>query len=565
MVTLESRGLRREQPSFLLSNAFVWALALLGAIHTTGTMNGLSADGHSPQSHGHSPSHHNCSSGHHHHDYSRSNSRDEVVETMSPCKPCRAAGGDDHVGNAKGPFSTSQQQQQQQHVKNKATTIRKFRTATLLCSIFLIVEVIGGYISSSLAIYSDAAHLVSDLASIGVAMGAAYLADLPQTQYYTYGLKRVESLAALLSMVSLAVISLYLFAAALVRLFWRPEPVNGQVMSLVAGIGVIVNIALAAVLGEHHVHMPGDDCAHHHDGHDHHGHDHGHEHHNSSSATSHEENYIPVLVAEPEMRLATTTSSTTTHKNCAENGHDHDHGHDHGHAENSPSAKDSSSHPDHDDDTCAHTEKTALLKKNHYKGTATVPPIRSPPAVAAKVVSSTWDITDYIPFLPDNINLRATYLHVLGDLLQSVAVFIAGLLLWAFPEQTWIDAVATLLFCAIVFTSTIATVKSSLAVLLQQVPSSIQYRDLLQRFNDVPNIYNVHDLHIWSIAHGIPSLSVHCHTTDETPQQTLTDIYQICCREGIYHVTAQVQTAMGGTTCVTCENSPCRVIEHDDV
>jgi solute carrier family 30 (zinc transporter), member 2 len=510
-------------------------------------MNGLSAaDGHSsPQSHGHS-SHHNCS-GHNHKNYSRSNSRDEDVETMSPCKPCRGAAGDD-VGSAKEPS-------QQQHVKNKATTIRKFRTATLLCTIFLIVEVIGGYVSSSLAIYSDAAHLVSDLASIGVAMGAAYLADLPQTQYYTYGLKRVESLAALLSMVSLAVISLYLFAAALVRLFWMPEPVNGQVMSLVAGIGVIVNIGLAAVLGEHHVHMPGDDCAHHHDddGHDHHGHDHGHEHHNSPSP---EENHIPVLVAEPVMSLATTTAST---KNCADNGHDH--GHCHGHAENNPSAHDSSSHPD-DDTTCAHTEKTSLLKKNHYSnGTATAPPVRSP--VAAKVVSSTWDITDYIPFLPDNINLRATYLHVLGDLLQSVAVFIAGLLLWAFPEQTWIDAVATLLFCAIVFTSTIATVKSSLAVLLQQVPSSIQYRDLLQRFNDVPNIYNVHDLHIWSIAHGIPSLSVHCHTTDETPQQTLTDLYQICCREGIYHVTAQVQTAMGGTTCVTCENSPCRVIEHD--
>lgn len=372
----------------------------------------------------------------------------------------------------------------------KSVILGKFRTATILCTVFLIVEVIGGYLSSSLAIYSDAAHLVSDLASIGVAMGAAYLADLPQTQYYTYGLKRVESLAALLSMVSLAAISLYLFAAAIVRL-WMPEPVDGKIMSGVAAIGVLVNIALAAVLGEHHVHMPGD-CSH----------DHGHTH--DTTAKDHH-----------------TVEEPCTHHDGHEHSHEHKAQQDHSHG--------------HSHETTSLLPKTTTAKKS-------------------------WDISDFIPFLPENINLRATYLHVLGDLLQSVAVLIAGLLLWQFPKQTWIDAVVTLLFCAIVFASTVQTLKASLAVLLQQVPSSIEYVELMEQLSALPNIYNVHDLHIWSIAHGVPSLSVHCHTTDDSPMEALKHINDVCRKAGIFHITAQVQTATGGT-CVTCDENMCR-IEH---
>jgi solute carrier family 30 (zinc transporter), member 2 len=512
--------------------------------HSKGTMNGLVV---SPAEHGHSAHGHStsssCSSSGHDHDHTDRIETTTPVRPVPPCVPCRPAGAGGHSPSPHGAmvFGTScahgpskQPMMTPQQLQVKSTTLRKFRAATMLCTIFLVVEIIGGYISGSLAIYSDAAHLVSDLASIGVAMGAAYLADLPQTQYYTYGLKRVESLAALLSMVSLAAISLYLFAAALVRLLWQPEPVNGQVMSLVAGIGVLVNCALAAVLGEHHVHMPGDD----------HGHDHGHDHHHGAGSPcaghAHQED---------KKQHPKKTSG------CSGGGHDHSHDHhDHSHGH----------HHDNDDCEKAHDHRAPNDDVPANETTSLLPTTQNGSSINnntndAPCAPSSWEITDYIPFLPDNINLRATYLHVLGDLCQSVAVFIAGLLLWAFPEQTWIDAVATLLFCAIVFFSTIATVKSSLAVLLQQVPGGIQYQDLLQRLNDVPNIYNVHDLHIWSIAHGIPSLSVHCHTTDETPQQTLTDIYHICCDAGIYHVTAQVQTALGGTSCVTCQNSVCRI------
>ena len=87
-------------------------------------------------------------------------------------------------------------------------------------------------------------------------VAASYLADLPASEWHTYGLKRAESLAALLSMLSLVFVSLGLAYEAIVRLINTfgngvvDENIDGPLMSLVAGIGVMVNIVLAFVLGE---------------------------------------------------------------------------------------------------------------------------------------------------------------------------------------------------------------------------------------------------------------------------------------------------------------------------
>ena len=86
---------------------------------------------------------------------------------------------------------------------------------------------------------------------------ASYLASLPATQQHTFGLKRTESLAALFSMTSLALVSIWLGYEAIMRLIESPEaPVDGGIMTLVAAIGVFVNIVLAFILGENHVHLP---------------------------------------------------------------------------------------------------------------------------------------------------------------------------------------------------------------------------------------------------------------------------------------------------------------------
>lgn len=140
--------------------------------------------------------------------------------------------------------------------KARQNVMRRLKIATALCIFFFLVEVIGGLLAGSLAVLSDAAHLFSDLASFAVAIVANYLASLPSTAQHTFGLKRTESLAALFSMVSLALVCVWLGGEALRRLYdmvFRPDvaaeiyDINGKLMCIIASIGVFVNVALAFV------------------------------------------------------------------------------------------------------------------------------------------------------------------------------------------------------------------------------------------------------------------------------------------------------------------------------
>jgi len=141
-------------------------------------------------------------------------------------------------------------------LKERRMVLKRLKIATVLCVIFFVVEVIGGYLADSIAILSDAAHLFSDLASFAVAIVANYLASLPSTSQHTFGLKRTESLAALFSMITLALVCVWLGGEACLRFYdmvFRPEiamekySTDGKLMSLIATIGVLVNVALAFV------------------------------------------------------------------------------------------------------------------------------------------------------------------------------------------------------------------------------------------------------------------------------------------------------------------------------
>ena len=73
--------------------------------------------------------------------------------------------------------------------------------ATVLCSLFVTGEVVGGWVSGSLAIMSDAAHVFSDLASFGVSLGVLYIAERRPTKKMTFGYHRVEALGALATLI----------------------------------------------------------------------------------------------------------------------------------------------------------------------------------------------------------------------------------------------------------------------------------------------------------------------------------------------------------------------------
>jgi cobalt-zinc-cadmium efflux system protein len=107
---------------------------------------------------------------------------------------------------------------------------------------YLIVEVIGGFWTGSLALLADAGHMLTDVAGVGLALLAIWFAEKPASPERTYGYYRVEILAALTNAVVLIFISLYILYEAYER-FKNPPEVQSGGMLAVAGIGLVINIA----------------------------------------------------------------------------------------------------------------------------------------------------------------------------------------------------------------------------------------------------------------------------------------------------------------------------------
>jgi cobalt-zinc-cadmium efflux system protein len=119
--------------------------------------------------------------------------------------------------------------------------------ALLLTLSFAAVEAGFGFWSNSLALISDAGHMVTDAAALGLALLAQYIAKRPPTAKNSFGFGRAESLAAFVNgLVMLAVVAWIAIEA--VQRIGTPEPVNAKMVIVVATLGLIINVAVAWVL-----------------------------------------------------------------------------------------------------------------------------------------------------------------------------------------------------------------------------------------------------------------------------------------------------------------------------
>jgi len=118
-----------------------------------------------------------------------------------------------------------------------------------MCLNFLItaVEIVGGVLSGSLSLLSDAIHNFSDGIAIIVSYIAIHLSKRPRTLRYTFGLKRAEILAAIFNASTLIIISFFLIKEAIER-FSNPTPITGNLMLAVAVLGLIANVVGTALL-----------------------------------------------------------------------------------------------------------------------------------------------------------------------------------------------------------------------------------------------------------------------------------------------------------------------------
>lgn len=255
--------------------------------------------------------------------------------------------------------------------------------SSCLCVAFMLAEFIGGYLSSSLAIMTDAAHLLSDLASFLISLFALWVGQKAPTKRMSFGYYRAEILGAVASVLIIWVLTGILVYMAIERIRTADYEIQADTMIIVSGSGVAINILMGIVL--HGGCMPS----------------HGHSH---SGLTSHA----------------------------------------HSHSESS-----------------------------------------------------------------DNINVRAAFIHVIGDLIQSIGVLIAAYIIRYFPQYKIADPICTFLFSGLVLFTTIAIMRDALWVLMEGFPRNLDYSNIISQLKSIDGVKTAHSLHIWSLTTDKNALAVH--------------------------------------------------------
>ncbi len=114
----------------------------------------------------------------------------------------------------------------------------------------------------------------------------------------------------------------------------------------------------------------------------------------------------------------------------------------------------------------------------------------------------------------ESLNMRGAYLEVLGDLLGSVAVIVAAGVILA-SGYTRADAIASVVIALLILPRTWLLLRDAVDVLLEATPRNVDLRDVREHIRRVDGVFDVHDLHAWTITSGMPVLSAHVVVSDE--------------------------------------------------
>jgi cobalt-zinc-cadmium efflux system protein len=145
-----------------------------------------------------------------------------------------------------------------------------------------------------------------------------------------------------------------------------------------------------------------------------------------------------------------------------------------------------------------------------------------------------------------SLNMRGAYLEVLSDLLGSVAVIVAALVVMT-TGFVRADSLASLLIAALILPRSIALIREAVDVLLETTPATLDVVGLRGHLCEVPGVVDVHDLHAWTITSGMPTLSAHVTVTDQALAErgvgALLDQFSSCVAEhfGVTHATFQIE------------------------
>ncbi|XP_077408566.1 zinc transporter 2 [Vanacampus margaritifer] len=310
---------------------------------------------------------------------------------------------------------------------------KKLYIASSVCLVFMIGEIIGGYLAHSLAIMTDAAHLLTDLGSMLVSIFSLWISSRPASKNMTFGWHRSEILGALLSVMSIWMVTGVLVYLAIERIVRNDYEIEGHVMLLTSAFAVVVNILMAYIL------------------------------HHSTTFHAHGRGY---------QHIEDDAQSPQPH---------HSHGHGHGHA---------------------------LLGGTH-----------------------------------GSTSVRAAFIHVVGDLLQSVGVMVAAIVIYFRPEYKVADPICTFLFSIFVLCTTVTILKDVFRILMEGSPKAIEFKSVKEVLLSVKAVRSAHSLHLWALTLGQTLASVHLAVDEGADTQLVlqeaTELLHT--KFGFHSVTIQVE------------------------
>ncbi|HOU09125.1 MAG TPA: cation diffusion facilitator family transporter [Clostridiales bacterium] len=167
-----------------------------------------------------------------------------------------------------------------------------------------------------------------------------------------------------------------------------------------------------------------------------------------------------------------------------------------------------------------------------------------------------------------DINLKASYLHLISDTLSSVGVVIGGILIYFFRVY-WVDPLLTVLIALYVLTQSYKIIKQAFAILMQSVPASLDPEAIAAELCSMEEIENVHHVHIWSLDENNVMFEAHVNVCDmlvSETARTLEKIERLLEAHGIRHVTIQFENgccpgagviSAGGPGAPACKKPDC--------
>ena len=146
----------------------------------------------------------------------------------------------------------------------------------------------------------------------------------------------------------------------------------------------------------------------------------------------------------------------------------------------------------------------------------------------------------------ESLNVRGAYLEVLGDLLGSVAVIVAGIVI-LLTDWFWADQVASILIAVMILPRAFSLLRDVVNVLLEASPRGVDVEVARAHMLAVPGVVEVHDLHAWTITSGVPAFSAHVIVDEsawsEESYHAILDELKACLRThfGTEHSTLQLE------------------------